>query len=205
VALKNVKMMKAILLSFLMLMAGYSALNAQIPQKPEDVAPLMAGESLPEASLQDENGNTALLSDVLKKGPTVLVFYRGGWCPYCNAQLSGLVKVEAEIVKLGYQIVAISPDDYQNLKPTMQEDKLQYHLYSDPNGQLIKDIGIAFMVSENTNNYIVKKTIGKVTEVLPVPTVMVVDKKSEILFSYSNPKYSTRLSEKVLIAVLKAL
>lgn len=197
--------MKIILISFLMLMAGYITLNAQIPQKPEDVAPLMAGESLPEANLQDENGNTVLLSDILKKGPTVLVFYRGGWCPYCNTQLSGLVKAEAEIVKLGYQIVAISPDDYQNLKPTMQEDKVQYHLYSDPNAQLIKDVGIAFMVNEMTNNYIVKKTIGKVTDVLPVPTVMVVNKNSEILFTYSNPKYSTRLSEKVLIAVLKAL
>ena len=75
--------------------------NAQIPQNAEDISPLLIGETLPEASLLDENGESVNLHEEIAKKKTVLVFYRGGWCPYCNMQLAGLAESEAAILGLG--------------------------------------------------------------------------------------------------------
>lgn len=179
---------------------------AQIQTNPEDISPLLIGESIPNAILQDANGETVKLEDVLSTQPTVLVIYRGGWCPYCNMQLSGLVDIEADIVELDYQIVAISPDDFQNLKITEEKDGINYKLFSDPQAKLIQDIGIAFQTPKELKGYIASKAQkGKTSEVMPVPSVMVVNKEGKILFEYSNPNYKERISGATLLGVLKSL
>ncbi|SHM89221.1 peroxiredoxin-like family protein [Flavobacterium chilense] len=185
---------------------GCKAQTNQTPIKAEDISPLLIGETLPKATLQDADGKTIELETILKLKPTVLVFYRGGWCPYCNMQLSGLVKIEQEILDLGFQIVAISPDDFQNLKNTEEKDSIKYSLYSDKDGKFIKDIGIAFETPTMVKGYITTKgQKGKTSDVIPVPTVMVVDKEGKILFEYINPNYKERLSSEMLLAVLKTI
>lgn len=180
--------------------------NAQVPEKAEDISPLLIGEILPKANLVNADGKKILLKDVLSEKPTVLVFYRGGWCPYCNIQLSGLVKLEQEILNLGYQIVAISPDDYQNLKNTEEKDSINYQLFSDPNGKFIKDIGIAFQTPTMMKGFIAARNqIGETSEVMPVPTVMIVDKDGKILFEYIKPNYKERISSEMLLAVVKTI
>lgn len=180
-------------------------LHGQIVGQATDIAPLLIGETLPDATLQDPKGQPVQLSAVLSQQPTVLVVYRGGWCPYCNQHLAALAKAESEILALGYQIVAISPDDYQNLQPTIADNAVHYQLYADPGAKLIQAMGIAFATPEDYLKYIAKKSKGEVTTALPVPTLMVVNKKSEILFEYINPTYSTRISPELLLAVLQQL
>ncbi len=183
-----------------------SNIDAQVPEKAEDICPLLIGETLPKGNLQDEEGKIILLKDLIEATPTVLVFYRGGWCPYCNLQLSGLVQIEKEILELGYQIVAISPDDYQNLKSTEEKDSIKYKLFSDPNGKFIKEIGIAFQTPTMVEGYIATKDHkGKTSDVMPVPTVMILDINGVIQFEYINPNYKERLSGEMLLAVLKSL
>jgi len=177
--------------------------NAQLPEKAEDISPLLIGETLPEAILLDENGESINLTEEIAKKKTVLVFYRGGWCPYCNMQLSSLAATEKDILELGYQIIAVSPDDYQNLKPSEDKNKTGYKLYADADGSFIKNLGIGFTPNERTSNYIAKKTIGKTTEVLPVPTVLVLNTDGEILFEYISPNYKQRISPELLLAVLE--
>ena len=177
--------------------------NAQLPQNAEDISPLLIGETLPETTLLDENGKSINLNAEIAKKKTVLVFYRGGWCPYCNMQLSSLAATEADILKLGYQIIAVSPDDYRNLKPSVEKNKTSYKSYSDADGSFIKNIGIGFTPSEGTTSYIAKKTTGKTTDVLPVPTVLVLNTKGKILFEYISPNYKQRISPELLLAVLE--
>lgn len=181
-------------------------LNAQTPNKAEDVSPLLIGESIPNEILKTVDGKDVSTKSILKKKPTVLIFYRGGWCPYCNLQLSGIVSIEQQIIDLGYQIVAISPDHYSNLKDTGAKNKLNYTLLSDPNGNLIKKTGIAFGTPLIIKGYAVAKgQKGAVSSVMPVPTVMVINKEQEILFEYINPNYKKRIESKMLLAVLKSL
>ncbi|WP_310992739.1 peroxiredoxin-like family protein [Aequorivita marina] len=183
-----------------------SNIKAQIPDKAEDISPLLIGEKLPKANLQNAAGDLIDLSTVLKEKPTVLVFYRGGWCPYCNAQLSGLVDIEAEVISLGYQIVAISPDDYQNLKPTESKGNIKYTLFSDPNAKFIQQVGIGFKTPTMLKGFIAtKKHMGKTSKVMPVPTVMIISKKEVIQFEYINPNYKERINGELLLAILKTI
>lgn len=182
----------------------FSFSQAQIAEKPEDVSPLLIGEKIPNTTLLDTEGKSVQTNDVLNQ-KTVLIFYRGGWCPYCNSQLADLQEIESEIVKLGYQIIAISPDAPAFLKETLQDNKLHYSLYSDSEGQFIKNVGIAFKAPEKYGKMLGKYSEGKNNGLLPVPTVYVLNKNREIEFLYVNPDYKSRLKGEVLLGVLKAL
>ncbi|MDF1550176.1 MAG: peroxiredoxin-like family protein [Bacteroidales bacterium] len=178
---------------------------AQIPEKPEDISPLLNGENIPEATLLAPEGSKQVLSSLLAVKPSILLFYRGGWCPYCNAHLSEIQNVEDEILKLGYQILAISPDSPENLKQTTVKDNLNYSLYSDADGILIKAIGIAYKAPSKYADMLKKSSGGYNEGFLPVPAVFVVDTSGKILFEYINPDYSTRLSSGLLLAILKEI
>lgn len=177
----------------------------QFPEKAEDISPLLIGEKIPDATLKSPEGTTQSLSVIIKQKPTILLFYRGGWCPYCNKHFSELQEIEKDITALGYQLIAISPDSPENLRGSQEKHKLNYDLYSDANGQLIRDIGIAYQAPEKYAGLLNKQSGGLNPGLLPVPSVFVVDSESEILFEYINPDYSTRLKADLLLAVLKAL
>jgi len=197
--------MKKILLLSLLILFGCSN-EISIPTVAEDISPILIGETLPNAYFQNAEGESVQLKAVLEEKPTVLVFYRGGWCPYCNVQLSGLVDIEEEVLELGYQIVAISPDDFKNLQATIENNNTKYKLLSDPNGEFIQQIGIAFKTSSSLKEYITDKgQKGETSSVMPAPTVMIVDKKGVIKFEYINPNYKERISGEMLLSVLKTL
>jgi|GEM_PF-1173599 len=81
---------------------------SQLPGKAEDVKPLKIGETIPSLNVKSIAGETIPISNLLKEKPTVLIFYRGGWCPYCNQHLAEMADDEERILAMGYQIVAIS-------------------------------------------------------------------------------------------------
>ncbi|WP_104735514.1 peroxiredoxin-like family protein [Hanstruepera ponticola] len=178
---------------------------AQVPEQAEDISPLLIGETIPDAILLDPNGNQVSVNSLIKNKPTVLVFYRGGWCPYCNNQLSALGESEQEIMDLGYQIIAVSPDHVESLQPTIEGERLSYSVFADPKAEFIQAVGIGFKTPEKAKGYIFKKTQKEASDILPVPTVMIVDTKGKILYEYINPDYSTRLSSELLLANLIAL
>ena len=192
-------------ISLLLFMFVSSLVFTQVPENPEDVSPLLVGEKIPEVMITNLNGDDVSLQQILKEKPTVLVFYRGGWCPYCNNQLSGLAEIENEVLSEGFQIVAISPDNHQMLSKTMTKDEINYQLYSDKEAKLIQAVGIGFKTPESNKKYIFNKTNFEPSEILPVPTVMILNTKGEIVFEYINPNYKVRLDEKLLLAVLKAI
>ena len=193
------------LLLITLIIAGCSDQHS-IPLVAEDISPILIGEKLPNANFQNVDGKSVQLRTLLEEKPTVLVFYRGGWCPYCNVQLSGLVEIEEDILELGYQILAISPDDYKNLQSTIENNSTKYKLLSDPNGEFIQEIGIAFKTSSSLKEYIIGKgQKGETSSVMPVPTVIIVDKKGVIKFEYINPNYKERISGDMLLSVLKTL
>jgi len=196
--------MRSALLSILLSLICLSA-NAQLPDKAEDICPLLIGEKLPNATLRDRfNRKVDFLSTIDEK-PAVLVFYRGGWCPHCNKQLAAIAGIEKTITSMGFQLIAITPEDQVNLESTEKENNAGFTLLSDPEGALIQKMGIAFTTNDKTLKYMNGKTQGAPSTVLPVPTIMVVSAKGEILFSYINIDYKTRMTEDMLLAVLKSI
>lgn len=101
--------------------------------------------------------------------------------------------IEEQIKTLGYNIIAISPDNYTELENTIDKNKVEYQLFSDPGAKLMMAMGLAFN-SPNDRH-----------EILPVPTLMIVDKKGEIIFEHINPSYKKRINGAYLLKVLEGL
>ena len=200
---KNKNTRKKPALVFMCILFAAGIVNAQLPEKAEDISPLLTGEMLPEAVLKSPDGSEHRFSELLKEKPSVVLFYRGGWCPYCNAHLAEIRDAENEILNLGYQIIVISPDSPENLKVTEEEKNISYRLFSDGNGHLTKAVGIAFKAPERNAGRLLKISGGLNHGFMPVPSVFVADTSGKIVFEYINPDYRTRLSAKLLLAVLK--
>lgn len=181
-------------------------MTAGVPLKPEDISPLLAGEQIPVLQLPKSSGEMFDLNKSVSETPTILIFYRGGWCPYCSKQLAGLQEIEKDLKKLGYQIIAISTDSPGNLGKTMDKEKLSYTLLSDADLNAAKHFGIAFKSPKNYDKFLPETSGGKnIDKLLPVPSVFILNKKGNILFEYINPNMTQRLSAPLLKAAAAAL
>ncbi len=184
--------------------AGVSA--ATVPTSPEDTHPLGVGASVPDVAVRTLDGESVSLREKIAEKPTVLIFYRGGWCPYCNTHLAKLQQIEPKLVELGYQVLAVSPDRPEKLKETLDKNNLNYALLSDSSMAAARDFGLAFRVSNETVEKYKEYSIdlvdasGESHHLLPVPAAYVVDTDGVIHFAYTNPDYRTRIEPKALLA-----
>jgi peroxiredoxin len=198
-------MNKKIILSVLLACILWIQAFTQVPENAEDISPLLYGEQIPEISVTAVDGSRQPITSIVGGKPSILLFYRGGWCPYCNAHLAEIQEIEEDIIELGYQILAISPDSPENLNKSAGTHELSYKLYSDGNGSLSKAMGIAFKAPERNAKRLLESSGGLNEGFLPVPSVFVVDTSGKIVFEYINPDYKTRIRGELLLAVLEAL
>ncbi|RBQ07984.1 AhpC/TSA family protein [Pedobacter miscanthi] len=177
-----------------------------VPLKPEDISPLLAGESIPILNLLSSTGENFDVNKSLASKQTILVFYRGGWCPYCSKQLAGLQEIEKDLTAMGYQLIAISTDSPDNLNASKDKGKLSYTLLSDADLSASKKFGIAFKSPKGYDKFLPTTSGGKnVDKLLPVPSVFILSKKGKILFEYINPNITERLSSSLMKAAAMAL
>ena len=220
---KNFKMYKSakgILLSLLMmvfslqLQAQSSAANQRnpVPTSADQVKPLKKGSKIPAVSLATTEGKVFNLNKFVKQQPAVLVFYRGGWCPYCNTHLRELVEADPELRSLGYQILALSPDKPEKLAESLEKHQLNYTLLSDTAMLAARAFGVAFKVADNTverykqNGLDLEEASGENHHLLPVPSVFIIDRKGVVRYMYYNSDIKTRLSaEEIIREAKKAL
>lgn len=175
-----------------------------------EVSPILTGTQIPEVAVRNIEGERVQLRQMVSNKPTVLVFYRGGWCPYCNRHMADLQEVEQAITELGYQILAISADRPEKLKESAGEHKLEYTLLSDSPMEASKAFGLAFKVDEATverylqNGIDLEADSGYDHHLLPVPAVYILDTDGTIQFQYVNPDYRLRIKSQVLLAAAEA-
>ncbi|MCG8606040.1 redoxin domain-containing protein [bacterium] len=111
---------------------------------------------------------------------------------------------------MGYQIIAISPDHYSNVEPTLKERGMKYLLLSDNTMAAAKSFGLAFRVSEETKERYIKIKIDLIGAakadhgLLPVPAVFILNTEGLIQFEYVNPNHRVRCDADVLRAAAKA-
>ncbi len=194
-------------LSIIALTLLYTALlQAQVPSNPFDVSPLLPGEKMPPLELLDSHGQAHTLDPMALQKPLVITFYRGGWCPYCNTHLADLRHAEKELVKLGFEVLFISPDSPENLTSTLKTPDPGYTLLSDADMAASRAFGIAFTVDQATlekyRGYGIdlEKASGHAHHQLPAPSTYLIGADGVIRFQYTNPDYTVRLSDKVLLA-----
>jgi peroxiredoxin len=178
---------------------------AQLPERAEDISPLLIGEKIPELALTSLEGNSVTTQTVLNGKPSVILVYRGGWCSYCNKHMSEIGTIEKEILDLGYQIIAINPDSPEKLREAKGKSETNYILYSDAEGKFSEGLGIAFKAPERYAPMLSESSAGKNSGFLPVPSVYVVNSEGLVMFQYINPDFRVRISAKLMLAVLQSL
>lgn len=172
-----------------------------IPSKAEEISPLLIGEKIPDIDVISTEGKKVSIKKIVAKKKTLLIFYRGGWCPFCNLHLGEINSVQKKIVEMGYQIVAISPDSFGYTKKS--EKSINYEIYSDASGKLMSAMGIAFQASSYKKKLNERSNNLNNNSLLPVPSIFVLSPSGKILFEYISPNYTHRIKRQLLLSVLE--
>ncbi len=215
-----------IYVTFLVLLLGTLVLShadraiaenyAALPASADLTTPLKSGDRAPGFTVRTVDGKPYVFDPDNLENPTILISFRGGWCPYCNMHLSELRTVIPEIRESGYDVLFLSNDRpellYSSLKMETQEDidGLDYVILSDAEINAARALGTAFRVDKRLTDYMDEKgrdyqgsSIG-VHNALAVPAVYVVNKSGEIVYDFVEPDYKIRLPADELLAAAKA-
>ncbi|MBU1390472.1 MAG: AhpC/TSA family protein [Gammaproteobacteria bacterium] len=201
--------LKTLCLAGTLLLTSFTTLAQPIAKDEFSISPLLNGQQIPKVNLQDIKGNTVDLAELTQKKPTIFFFYRGGWCPFCNNQMGQLKAIEPELLKMGFQLVGISPDTPAQLKASAAKNELKYLLLSDEKMQASQAFGLAFYTSKQvTDTYLSRLKLdnplwttpeGDKRLVLPVPAIYIADTQGLIHFQYVNPNYKVRPAPKLIL------
>jgi peroxiredoxin len=159
--------------------------------------------------LPDAKGHPVKLSDLLKKGTVVLTFYRGGWCPFCNRQLSSYQDHLAEIRALGAELVAVSPQTPDATVSTEEKDALTFPVLSDGGNKVARTYGLVFRVPDDVIPIYrqfgvdLEKENGDGSHELPMPATYIIGRDGVIRLSYVQADYKNRLPVESLLTALR--
>ena len=177
-----------------------------------DICPIKNSQEIPSAQIWNTDGEEIDLKEYVGDQASILVFYRGGWCPYCTRHLSALGQIKEQIDSLGFNLIGITPDDYTNLDSSIvRSENFDYALFSDKEANAMKAFGINWKIDDKLfAKYKEKYKLdvewwSKSTHhMLPVPSIFIV-KGGKIKLQHVDPKYSQRLSPELLLAMLKSI
>jgi peroxiredoxin len=172
---------------------------------------LKAGARAPEFALPDAHGQVVRSADLLKKGPLVVTFYRGVWCPYCNLDLQALEEAANDIRALGASLVAISPQTAPNRRKSERENALSFPILSDHGNALANEFGLRFRLPDEViqvykgfgNDLAVGN--GEDSWTLPMPSRYVIRPDGVIAYAEVNADYTRRPDPSALLPVLRRL
>ena len=168
------------------------------------------GERMPEFVLPDDAGRLVSLSQLLDKGPAVISFNRGHWCPYCRLNVDALAKAEPKIASLGAQIVAISPETVKWGAELKAYAKAPFHILSDVDGGYALELNLLFWVGDEkraamtSGGYDISLFQGNDTWMLPIPATFIVGRNGVIRARHIDPDYRRRMAIEDLIDAVRA-
>lgn len=172
---------------------------------------LQAGDRAPEFQLKDSEGRDVSSHQLLARGPLVLSFYRGVWCPYCNLELQALEAVRPAIEARGAMLVAISPQSQSNSRKSQRDSGLNFPVLNDVGARVADAFGIRVTLDKDL--IALYETFGndlpRFNEfpdwVLPMPARYVIDSEGLIAYAEINPDYTHRPDPTELLPVLDEL
>ena len=173
---------------------------------------LKAGDRAPEFALKDAHGREIASWELLAKGPLVVTFYRGVWCPYCNMDLQALQQSLPAITERGAQLIAISPQTQPNSLKSERDNEVTFPILSDPGNEVAARFGLRFKLPD----YLIElyrgsfkndlsRTNGDSSWTLPMPARYVIGMDGVIAYAEVSPDYTHRPDPQELLPALSAL
>lgn len=155
---------------------------------------------------KDQNGKEIALKDIRKKGPVVIMFYRGYWCPYCNKELQHFQDSLQYITDKGAQLIAVTPEAAEGIAQTVTKTGATFPIVYDEDMKIAKAYGVAFKVEDNVLRRYKNSGIDllannhqKDEAYLPVPAVYIINKEGSVTYRYFDANYRNRVSVKELL------
>jgi peroxiredoxin len=161
-------------------------------------ATLPVGSKAPVFELKDHNGKLVSSAELLAKGPLVIFFLRGRWCPFCVGQLEAMTLIAEEIKQTGASIVAISPQNVHQSFLMHDQHKPKFPLLSDAGNQVARQFGVVYQVPDYQQAIYKKAFVnlpfanGDASWELPIPATFVIDHDGRIVYASNNPDYTDR-------------
>lgn len=172
---------------------------------------LKIGDKFPDFTLASAEGHFVTLERLLARGPAVMSFYRGRWCPYCSAELEALNNVAEQIKSTGATLVAITAEAGGEAIRTKFERGFDFEILCDLDNGLALECGIIFKVPSDVQSALIKanvdfpKLYGNTSWFLPIPATYVVDRTGVVREAYVNPDFRFRLDPAAIIQSLKQI
>jgi len=166
---------------------------------------LHEGEIAPNFTLSDANGQSVSLAVLRQKGPVVVTFYRGSWCPYCNLQLRAYQAILPGIIEAGATLVAISPQTPEASTEIVDKANLRFSVLSDVGNQVARAYRLVFVLPEVLRPYtasLPQYNAGDTWE-LPLPGTFVIGADGVIRLSFVHADYTKRLEPSDILAALE--
>ncbi len=170
-----------------------------------------SNDRFPGFILPDSNNEARSLSDYLTRGPLVISFYRGAWCPYCNLEINALQSRLSDIVAYGGQLIAISPQVPDKSVDQINHSQLNFDVLSDIGNKLAKQCGLVFTLPESLRPIYEAWEIdipghnGDSSFELPIPATYIIDSNGDVRYAHIDMDYTKRLEPDIIIEQLKLI
>ncbi|MFI4913255.1 MAG: peroxiredoxin-like family protein [Sedimentisphaeraceae bacterium JB056] len=166
------------------------------------------GQIAPDFELTNASGKAVRLSKMLKKGPVVLTWYRGGWCPYCNLTLHALQEELPNIQMQGASLLALTPELPDQSMSTAEKNELQFEVLSDINNNVAREYGIVYKLTDEVaaiyeEKFGLSTYNGNDSNELPLAATYIINQKGEIIYAFLDTDYQKRAEPSEITAKLK--
>lgn len=171
---------------------------------------LNVGDKAPDFTLKNATGDDISLYDRLDEGPVVLVWYRGGWCPYCNITLQRLQSELPNFEKHNASLIALTPEVPDSSLSTTEKNDLQFDVLSDEGQKVSKEYGVVFQLTDEVAARY-EKSFGLTeynnddSKKLPLAATYVLDTNGIITYAFLDADYRNRAEPKDIIEALEKL
>lgn len=190
----------------------FTNMQAQKYRTAKEAEGLKVGKTAPLFSALDANNKIYSLEEALVKGPVVLIFYRGFWCPVCNKHLGRIQDSLKLIEERGAKVIAISPEKPEYLEEMAEKTGAEFTLLYDEGYKIADAYDVSFKPSATalfTYNTLLgaklKKTHSDNSQRLPIPATYLIDQNGVIAWRQFDPDYKKRSSVKDILKALKKI
>lgn len=176
------------------------------------VRPLKVGDMAPVFSLKDLDGNVVSSVELLARGPLVVSFFRGTWCPFCNEELKALNETWESFRRLGASLVVVTPQSAESASAYRTEHSIAFPMLVDPNADVAEKFGLAYSfpaylsdLYRNVFGNDLARVNASGTWRLPIPARYLIDVAGTIVYAETNPDYRFRPDPEATLSEVAAL
>ena len=172
---------------------------------------IQVGDRAPAFSLPNAQGREVALYDALAAGPVVLNFYRGGWCPFCNLELSALQRRLPEFEALGAQLIGVSPETPDTSLSTIERSQLGFEVLSDQGNRIATLYGLLMEVDATLRpmylaaGFDLPAFNGDPSWQLPLPATYVIAGDGRVVAAFVDKDYTHRMEPDAIVDALRGL